>query len=102
MSESERPQEESEPRPGHDADVDIEPGDDAPGTGPEPDDEGPRPGHDADVGPGAHADRLEHARREIERAEAANDEERLEILEELRRTLEEELDTSVENGASRH
>lgn len=47
-------------------------------------------------------ERLEHARREIERAEATDDATRLEILEELRRKLEAELDTSIENGSARH
>ncbi|MGH2807840.1 MAG: hypothetical protein ACRDKT_11265 [Actinomycetota bacterium] len=47
-------------------------------------------------------DPIEHARTELERAEAADDETRLEILEDLRRELERQLDTSIENGAPRH
>ena len=47
-------------------------------------------------------DPIEHARTELERAEAADDETRLEILEELRSALEGELDTSIENGSPRH
>jgi TPP-dependent pyruvate/acetoin dehydrogenase alpha subunit len=47
-------------------------------------------------------DPIEKARADLERAEVADDETRLEILEELRRGLEEELDTSIENGSPRH
>jgi hypothetical protein len=47
-------------------------------------------------------DPIEKARADLERAETAEDEARLEILEELRGALEAELDTSVENGSSRH
>jgi hypothetical protein len=47
-------------------------------------------------------DPIEKARVDLERAETADDEARLEILEELRGALEAELDTSVENGSSRH
>jgi TPP-dependent pyruvate/acetoin dehydrogenase alpha subunit len=49
-----------------------------------------------------HVDPIEKARADLERAEVADDETRLEILEELRRGLEEELDTSIENGSPRH
>ena len=47
-------------------------------------------------------DPIEKARVDLERAETVDDEARLEILEELRGALEAELDTSVENGSSRH
>jgi TPP-dependent pyruvate/acetoin dehydrogenase alpha subunit len=47
-------------------------------------------------------DPIEKARTDLERAQAADDETRLEILEEVRRSLEGELDASIENGSPRH
>jgi hypothetical protein len=51
--------------------------------------------------PAGKNDPLERAERDLERAEASADDERLEILEELRSDLEAELETSVENESPR-
>ena len=59
-------------------------------------------GHDESREEPTTVDPIEHAKAEVERAETVDDETRLEILEELRRTLEGELDTSIENGSPRH
>lgn len=45
---------------------------------------------------------LQGVREGLERAEASDDETRLETLEGIRRDLEAELDSSLENGPSRH
>ena len=95
-----------EPVPGHDADVpDSDSTDDAGVDIDVSDHEGDEsePGHDADVeAAGPPADRLREARNKMDRAEDADDDTRLEVLEEVRRALEAELDTSVENGPARH
>ena len=45
---------------------------------------------------------LQRVRDGLEQAEASDDETRLETLEGLRRDLEAELDSSLENGPARH
>ena len=45
---------------------------------------------------------LERVRDQLDRAQASDDEVRLETLETLRRDLEAELDSSLENDPSRH
>ena len=45
---------------------------------------------------------LQRVRDELDQAQASDDEARLETLEGLRRDLEAELDSSLENGPTRH
>ena len=45
---------------------------------------------------------LQRVREGLDKAQASDDETRLETLEELRRDLEAELDSSLENGPTRH
>ena len=47
-------------------------------------------------------DAVEQARSDLETAESSDDATRLEVLEDVRRKLESELEAGVENGSSRH
>ncbi len=50
----------------------------------------------------AEDDLVERVRQELDDAEASGDDARLETLEKVRGELEEELDSSLENGPPRH
>ena len=53
-----------------------------------------------DTHPGADA--VDQARIDLQKAESSDDATRLEVLEDVRRKLESELEAGVENGSSRH
>lgn len=52
--------------------------------------------------PPPRVDALDQARADLEGAEQSDDATRLEVLEDVRRKLEAELEAGVENGSTRH
>ena len=62
--------------------------------------EGPTPGNPEDDD--LVSDLVDEVQRGLDRAEESDDETRLEALEKTRHDLESELDSSLENGSSRH
>ena len=55
-----------------------------------------------DHGTQPDTDAVEQARSDLEAAESSDDATRLEVLEDVRRKLESELETGVENGSAGH